>query len=411
MIEPGLLRVFRYFTGIAVLYFAILLAYGGLQLTPDTLTYQIQSYLNLATYLVLLGFLSWGWIRRKLKNWFLPIAIGWASFFPVFSNLIYLADPGQKDLSMLISRSWLLVPILLVPFVLTSWQYPFRYVMLLIIATTMIELSVLVPFIETINFETIAILGVPIIRAFAFGIIGHIVSLLMDTQRSQRRQLIDANIQLSEYALALEHLTETRERNRLARELHDTLAHTLSGLSVNLEAIKISLDKDDGDNIRLIDHALENTRQGLDDTRRALKSLRSQPIEEFGLLIALEKLAEYTAERSGFELITIFPSSFPAFSSDEEQTIYRIAQEALENIHKHANADHVRIRASVDKGVFKLVIQDDGIGFSDQALDDDDIYGVRGMHERAKMVNGQLSIDSDPGQGTEIEFTLELNHG
>jgi signal transduction histidine kinase len=241
--------------------------------------------------------------------------------------------------------------------------------------------------------------------------IGHIVSLLMDTQRQQQRQLINANVQLSEYALALEHLTETRERNRLARELHDTLAHTLSGLSVNLEAIKISLDKDDGDNIRLIDHALENTRQGLDNTRRALKSLRSKPIEEFGLLIALKKLADYAAERGGFELTTDLPASLPAFSSDEEQTIYRIAQEAFENIIKHAEADRVSIKTTVDKNRFRLLIEDDGIGFTDLALEEEDIYGVRGMSERAKMVSGQLLIDSHPGQGTTIDFRLELNHG
>jgi signal transduction histidine kinase len=411
MIEPGLLRVFRYFTGIAVVYFAILLAYSGIQLIPGALTYQIQAYLNLATYLALFGYLSWPWIRKKLKSWFLPIALAGATFIPIFSNLIYLADPETWDMSTLIARSWLLVPILLVPYVLTAWQFPLRYVILLIFASTMIELIVLLPFIKAITYESVAILGVPIIRAFAFGLIGNVVSLLMDTQRAQQRELVHANVQLSEYALALEHLTETRERNRLARELHDTLAHTLSGLSVNLEALKITLDKDDSESIHLIDHALENTRQGLDNTRRALKSLRTKAIEEFGLLIALEKLSEQSAERGGFELNSSLPKTLPSLSPDEELTVYRIAQETFENIIQHSNATEVEFSITVVNGQFTMRIEDNGVGFSRDALQANDVYGVRGMQERALMIDGEFRVESTPNQKTQITLSLEVNHG
>jgi signal transduction histidine kinase len=411
MIEPGLLRVFRYFTGIAVVYFAVLLAFSGIQLVPSALTYQIQAYLNLATYLAIFGYLSWPWIRKKLKGWFLPLALVGATFIPIFSNLIYLADPETWDMSLLIARSWLLVPILLVPFALTAWQFPLRYLILLIFASTMIELIVLLPFIKAITYESIAILGVPIIRAFAFGLIGHIVSLLMDTQRAQQRDLLHANVQLSEYALALEHLTETRERNRLARELHDTLAHTLSGLAVNLEALKITLGKDDSESIHLIDHALENTRQGLDNTRRALKSLRTKAIEEFGLLIALEKLSEKAAERGGFDLNAHLPKILPSLSPDEELTVYRIAQEAFENIIHHANASEVKFSITVENGHFTMRIEDNGIGFSKDALLANDVYGVRGMQERALMIDGVFNVESSPNQKTKITLSLEVNNG
>jgi signal transduction histidine kinase len=410
MIEPGLLRVFRYFSGVAVVYFAVLLSYSGTQLVPAGLTYQIQSYLNLATYLALFGYLSWTWLRKKLKRFYLPIALAGATFIPIFSNLIYLADPEAKDMSTLITRSWLLVPILLVPFALAAWQYSLKYVVLLIIASTLIELSVLLPFIQVIDYQTAVILGVPIIRAFAFGTIGHIVSLLMDSQREQRRQVIRANVQLSEYALALEHLTETRERNRLARELHDTLAHTLSGLSVNLEAIKIMMSTDDLELIQMIDHALDNTRQGLDNTRRALKSLRTKAIDEFGLEIALQKLSESSVERGGFAINTSFPKVLPVFPPDEELTIYRIAQEAFENIIQHSNATEVDFHLTLEDRFFKMRIKDNGSGFSAADLNTEDTFGVRGMQERAKMVDGVLNVVSVPGQGTEIEYLREVNH-
>lgn len=394
-----------------MVYFSGLLVYSGVQLLPGILPYQIQTYLNLANYLALFGYLSLPWIRKKLKNWFLPIALAGATFIPIFSNLIYLAAPDKLDLSMLIARSWLLVPILLVPYVLTAWQYPLRYVIVLIFASTMIELFVLLPFIETVNYETVTILGVPIIRAFAFGLTGHIVSLLMDTQRGQRRELVHANVQLSEYAMALEHLTETRERNRLARELHDTLAHTLSGLAVNLEAIKITLDKNDTESIYLIDHALENTRQGLDNTRRALKSLRTKAIEEFGLLIALEKLSEQSAERGGFNLLKQLPKTLPSLNPDEELTVYRIAQEAFENVIQHAMASEVVFNITVENDHITMKIKDNGVGFSKDALFSNDVFGVRGMRERAKMVDGEFSVETIPNQSTQITLSLEVNHG
>ena len=411
MIEPGLLRVFRYFSGVAVVYFAILLSYSGIQLAPGRLTYQIQSYLNLATYLALFGYLSWSWLRKKLKNLYLPIALAGATFVPIFSNLIYLADPDTREITTIITRSWLLVPILLVPFSLAAWQYSLKYVVLLIVATSVIELSVLLPFIKVIDYETVAILGVPIIRAFAFGMIGNIVSMLIDTQREQRRQVVRANVQLSEYALALEHLTETRERNRLARELHDTLAHTLSGLSVNLEAIKIMMTTDDVEIIQMIDHALEYTRQGLDNTRRALKSLRTKAIDEFGLEIALQKLAQSSTDRAGIVVSSTFPKTLPVFSPDEEQTIYRIAQEAFENIIQHSNATEVDFQLAYEGSTFKMQIKDNGSGFSSAALETEESFGLRGMQERAKMVGGVLNVKSIPEQGTEIEYLREENHG
>ncbi len=407
MIEPGLLRVFRYFSALAVVYFAVLLSYSGIKLIPNALTYQIQTYLNLATYLALFWYLSSSWMKRKLGKAYLPLALGTATFLPIFSNLIYLADPAIKELSLLISRSWLLVPILLIPVTLTAWQYPYRYVVLLVALSALIELAVLIPLVETINYETITILGVPIIRAFAFGIVGQIVSLLMDTQRQQRKDLLAANIQLSEHALTLEQLTRTRERNRLARELHDTLAHTLSGLSVTLEAIKLMVKEEDTEIIHLLDQGLTNTRTGLDETRRALKDLRSKPLEEVGLLIALRNLADDAAARGSFRLEKELPAQLPFFPPEIEQSIYRIAQETFQNTIQHANAASVRFQITVQDSRFKMNISDDGEGF-DSLEPQTGVFGLHGMGERASMIGGKLNVTSSPGIGTHIEFSIKV---
>ena len=86
---------------------------------------------------------------------------------------------------------------------------------------------------DKFSYETLPLIGVPFIRAFAFGTVGYIVNILIETQRMQNQKLIQTNLRLNQYVNTLEQLATNRERNRLAAELHDTLAHTLSGLSIN----------------------------------------------------------------------------------------------------------------------------------------------------------------------------------
>jgi signal transduction histidine kinase len=404
-IEPGLLRIFRYFTGVAMIYYALLVAYTALQTGSVVVPQQVLLYVNFANNLVLFGYLSWQRLERWLGRWFLPIGLLTATVIPIFSNLIYFVDPAA-DLNESITRSWIILPILLVPLVLIAWQYRFRYVLLLILFSAAIQLSILLPVAIPINFETVPYLGIPIIQAFAFGVIGHTVSRLMDTQRAQRKLLIQANLQLAQHASTLEQLAVSHERNRLARELHDTLAHTLSGLAVNLEAIKITLNDDPQESHRLIDQALENTRTGLTETRRAVKALRSEQLESLGLGLAVRNLAENAASRAGFELDLQIAAPLPDLTQDIELCIYRIAQEALENIVRHANAGHVTFELHNGEK-FELMIADDGTGFDPKSVDETQFLGLRGMGERAASVGGRFEVSSQPEAGTIIRLTLE----
>jgi signal transduction histidine kinase len=263
---------------------------------------------------------------------------------------------------------------------------------------------------ETINFETLPILGLPLIRAFAFGMIGHIVTRLITTQRQQESKLLSANIKLSEHALTLEQLATSRERNRLARELHDTLAHTLSGLTVNLEAIKIMLGSGNPEVMERIDHALSGARSGLTDTRRALRDLRVKQVEDLGLKIALENLCLQAASRGGFEIQLNLPEIIPESTIQIEQVYYRIAQESLENIIKHAEADLVRLSLFLEGKSYTMVIADDGVGFDPQLDPSPDALGLRGMKERAAECGCNFEIHSQPEGGTEIRIIAELNH-
>jgi signal transduction histidine kinase len=402
-------QTFRYFTGVAMAYFAALSLFTALQTGQIVNPSQIQSYVNLAINGVLFGYLSWSWLEKKLGRYYLPVALLAATIIPLFSNLIYLASP-QESAQITIFRSWLLFPILIVPLVIIAWQYHFRYVLAFTLLTSIIELVILFTRLEGINFETLPILGLPLIRAFAFGMIGHIVTRLITTQRMQEAKLLSANVKLSEHAVTLEQLTTSRERNRLARDLHDTLAHTLSGLTVNLEAIKILLGDGQPEITERIDHALQNTRIGLTDTRRALKDLRVKQVEDLGLKLALENLYLQAASRKEFHLELDLPEVVPESSVLIEQVYYRIAQESLTNIIKHADAKSVSLRLYQENSEYIMIIEDDGIGFDLDQQPSLDKLGLRGMQERATDCGSELEIASQPGSGTKITLTTELSY-
>ncbi|MEJ2758018.1 MAG: sensor histidine kinase [Anaerolineales bacterium] len=414
IIEPGLLRIFRYFTAIAMVYFAALVLYGQFELFYglSSETIAIQAYLNLLTYVTLFVYLSVPWFRRRTGRYYLPIAIIFATGIPIFSNLIYLVNPETTDFSLIISRSWMLFPILLIPLVITAWQYPFRFSIYYITLVALVEMTVLYPFVQGINFNTIPILGMPIIQAFSYGIVSNILNEIVNEQRAQKRQLVRANVALSEYADTMEKLATTRERNRLARELHDTLAHTLSGISVNLEALKIMVGQgqDPDEIVTMLDHALLNTRTGLDETRRTLKDLQPKTLEDLGLRVSLIELVEDAARRSGFEPHISLPDDFPNFSSSREKAVYRIVQEAMQNIVLHANAQNVTLKTHWQGSSFHLELQDDGKGYTPSSIRRSESFGVHGMQERAELSGGHLTIESTLGAGTHIHLRYEAPH-
>lgn len=406
-IEPGLLVIFRYFAIIATAYFALLI--------PFTLRYQDRSsymrwpWLNLIVFAGLFLYLSWGWLRKKMGGYYLPIALTISVALPFLSNLFDYFLPAERDLSSLIQRSWLLFPILVVPLVLIAWQYQFKHVILFAFLTALFEEAMLIPTIQAINLETLYVLGQPMIRSFAFGLIGQIVTHLLQIQRAQQRVLYQANLQISQHAETLEHLAISRERNRLARELHDTLAHTLSGLSVKLEALLTTVDPAQ-EEIRFgLDESLEVVRRGLNETRRALKALRPLALEEMGLGLAIRNYSEEIASRCNLDLyIQINETSH--LPGEMDQHIYRIAQEALGNVAAHANATRLDVCLEQNTDRITLNIQDNGLGFDTQGIDRRNRFGLTGMEERAAHIGGRLEMSSQQGKGTRVHLEVNLPH-
>ena len=407
-IESGLIRIFRYFTMVALFYFAILIVYIGFVTRQGVATVQIQWYINFAGNLFLFFYLSWPSLQKRLHGWYLPLALGVSAAAPVLSNLIFLFPQGNTLKGVIVDPTWLLFPSLLVTLVLIAWQYSFAAVLIFVFFSALVELVVLDPFAAGINAQTLALFGLPLVRAFAFGIVGQVVCHLMAVQRAQRRELVRANIQISQHAATLEQLATSRERNRLARELHDTMAHTLSGQTVNLEAIKLMLPPGQAEIQAMLDHSLEISRDGLAEVRRALKDLRSKTLEDLGLAIAIRNLATKSAARADFALDLDIQADLPRLESDLEQTVFRIVQKSFSNIVHHAGAQKVNLRLGMQSGLLTLAIQDDGCGLDPQNIDYSNQHGLLGMQERAAMAGGKLTVHSQPGNGTRIDFSLEV---
>jgi signal transduction histidine kinase len=247
------------------------------------------------------------------------------------------------------------------------------------------------------------------VRLAILYIVPLMVAYLASRQRQQHEALKEAHRQLQQQAALSEELAASRERNRLARDLHDTLAHSLAGLVVELEAVGTLFDLDAEAARVELKKAQELSRAGLNKARAAIRDLRESPAQDLGLGPALRQLTNDLGERTGLlthaEFVLSGPD--PALPPKTANALYRIAQEALANVERHANATAVNLRLESTEDTLTLIVSDDGVGFEPGGASDDR-YGLLGMRERADMVGAALQIKSEPGAGTQIVVKLDL---
>ncbi|MBZ0295534.1 MAG: sensor histidine kinase [Anaerolineae bacterium] len=424
-IEPGLLGILRLFIGLTlvvsligllVVHFWLKIPLDGLQLTA------------LIIWALLFVYLLIPRLQRLLGRWYLSLGLLVATVMPIITQRWFqsqmLTDaqlrellPRQRlalstgNIALVSGDSWIIT--LFVPLVLIAWQYGFRHVLAFAFGTALLDLALTIPILGARGEYLIVTWTAISSRTAAFILIGFIVARLVARQRQQQDKLAEANKQLGNYAsiledftVNLEQLTTSRERNRLARELHDTLAHTLSALSVQLEATDTLWTTRPEEAQKLLRDSLSTTRSGLTETRRALQALRASPLENLGLGLAIRQLAESAAERSGFALKLDVNPQVENLSPQVEQTIYRVVQEALENVNRHAGAKQVSVTLQRENGTVVTTVTDDGFGFDPSTLNAEDHFGLRGMQERVEVFGGSLSIQSQPGGGTTIQLTI-----
>jgi two-component system sensor histidine kinase UhpB len=195
-------------------------------------------------------------------------------------------------------------------------------------------------------------------------------------------------------------MVQEGERQRVARELHDEVGQTLTGVMLQVEGLSSRIPaelREDLDELR------ETARSGAEDVRRIVRSLRPEALEDLGLPSALAALATAFHEQAGVRVERRLDAGL-TLSEEQELVFYRVAQEAITNVARHAAATRVDIQLRrADAGVL-LMVRDDGVGLTPPA--NGASHGIRGMRERAMLIGAQLTIDRPPCGGTEVRLVL-----
>ena len=200
-------------------------------------------------------------------------------------------------------------------------------------------------------------------------------------------------------------LAEIRERNRIAREIHDTLGHTLTGLAAGIDAC-IALAGDDKPALRnQLDLLSKVSRNGIKDIRMSVSSLRPDAPERLNLKNAIEELVENTKRVAGVNINLDCDIINLKFDEDEEMAIYRIVQESLTNAIRHGKAKNIDVSIKKNYGSINLLICDDGIGCEDIKAG----FGLRHIRERVNMLKGQVNFSSE--DGFKVEAMIPIRWG
>src|ERR671921_2901632 len=257
---------------------------------------------------------------------------------------------------------------------------------------------------------------------------GGIIGLLAVASRKRRipRSTVRACLTIGvQAALALENLRLVeearkagrqtgvlRERQRMAHEIHDTLAQGFTSIVMNLEAAEGAMPPSTDRARHHLDQARLTARESLTEARRLVWALRPEALENVSLPEALNRLAKRWSKESGVTAgVTVTGTPRP-LSPDIEATVFRTAQEALANVRKHANAGRVALTLSYMGDALALDVRDDGVGFdpSQTAIEAGDRtsggFGLKGMRERIEQAGGSLSVESTPGEGTTLAVEL-----
>lgn len=435
-LEPGMLRVFRLYAWLLLASKAIIplhllreqheLIFAFQQVSGNDLTAPI--IIVLLHMGILFALLYWSWLQEKLGRWTIPAAITISATGLILEQQLF----NSRGLF------WQVYPFLMILLILTAWQYSFRQVVLFTLLTMllMVGMDFLFPaqFFLTLNNperQRIPFLGFLFSLPVTFLLLGYVVNQLVKAQRKQRQELAEANQKLVSHAATVEQLTVSRERMRLSRELHDTLAHTLSAMAVQIEATLTLADEMPPKARAILEQMQAETSSGLGETRRALSALRASPLEDLGLGPSLKVLVQDFASRNGLELNMEINEGADGLPLEVETSFYRVAQEALENVARHAHASKLEVKLVETRGegdtetrrggdagtrndemqgsqpMLTLIISDNGEGFNQEQLNSSQKFGLVGMKERAELIDARLEIISRTGQGTCVQMEWE----
>ncbi len=242
-----------------------------------------------------------------------------------------------------------------------------------------------------------------------FGVVTNALTQALLAQRQNALlmgELKAKNRQLEEYAAQVETLAAVEERNRLAREMHDSVGHRLTAASVQLEGAQRLATKEPERAAAMIGAGRQQVREALQDLRRTVGRLREPVDIELSLPQALHRLAADFQEATGLAVHLELPEDACEVSSFQRLALYRTAQEGLTNIQRHAAAHHAWLRLECRPDQISLQVMDDGCGLPAGNPGSGSGFGLRGLRERAAQLDGTITLSERPGGGTILAIEL-----
>lgn len=226
------------------------------------------------------------------------------------------------------------------------------------------------------------------------------MAMLLQREHNEREQiqilnsqLKFANLKLKAYAIAAEKNAETKERNRLAREIHDTLGHALTGIVAGIDACITMIDISPEATKKQLEKIGNVARQGITDVRRSVSKLRPDALEKMDLEKAISKMMEELKNTANIDIVFKNQVHPLKFLEDEEEVIYRVVQEATTNSVRHGHADKISIEISKKEEWLTIIVKDNGLGCKEV----EEGFGLKHMKERLELLNGRLEYDGQDG--------------
>jgi signal transduction histidine kinase len=202
------------------------------------------------------------------------------------------------------------------------------------------------------------------------------------------------------------------ERGRISRELHDGVGQSLTALKIQLELLEQSAAAEGSPILPRLSELKSLADRSLQDVRQISHLLRPQMLDELGLVATLRWLVRTFRNRTGIEVELQCEGIVDRTDPDVETVVFRVVQEALTNVAKHAGSTSASVRLGREDGRLRLTVQDEGAGFDAAAAlaggDDDRGFGLRGMRDRVQLFGGRFALRSSPGAGTVIEADVPL---
>lgn len=254
-----------------------------------------------------------------------------------------------------------------------------------------------------------AVLGVVLFLAFSLLAVGYVSTIVRQSQ--ERKRLLDQlHATQAELAAAERQAGVLEERQRLARDIHDTLTQGFASIVMLLEAAEASLSRDDPAR-RHMARALQSARDNLAESRRLVWALRPEALADTPLPVALERLVRQLAEETGIRADTVVTGTVRPLETEQETALLRVVQESLANVRRHARAKGITVTLSYMSDITVLDVQDDGVGFVPTKLDigRGGGLGLRAMRERVEEMGGKVSVESAPGEGTTVVVHLPVD--